>query len=331
MPFPRVHVEAWDPSYGTPLATDDGLAPSESDVDTEVETTQWDPIRGEDDGVGEVWFVDGIRRVDARLTIDREGAAPLAGLCGSHAVGAVHWDRLGRRSEVEHVRVERLSVVGDGQVVDFPSMGPLRYRSMSVGGGDPADLVSAFHGSMRRAEARLIADLAAAGGFVVGDGPVNDTADHEVVGYVKSHRVAYLTGAPADCIRALPPGHRTPLFLLGAAGSFPRYSWYLRLAAGPDGHGWYGVVRVEVAARLGVDRARRLADRCAALLPLAAAPAHTDARAPQNLVPIGALERRLRRELGDVGLAHRALRAATEHAVLAVSLDEGAVPAEAVA
>jgi hypothetical protein len=45
------------------------------------------------------------------------------------------------------------------------------------------------------------------------------------------------------------------------------------------------------------------------LHPLASVP-HTDPRAPQNLVPIGGLERELRHRLGDQHILYRALRAA---------------------
>ena len=45
-------------------------------------------------------------------------------------------------------------------------------------------------------------------------------------------------------------------------------------------------------------------------LPIAAPPLHLDPRAPQNLIPIGALERELRRGLGDAELVNRKLREA---------------------
>jgi hypothetical protein len=54
----------------------------------------------------------------------------------------------------------------------------------------------------------------------------------------------------------------------------------------------------------------RLADRTAAVLPLVASEPHLDPRAPQNLVPIAALERQLRHRMGDRGLVYRALREA---------------------
>ena len=38
-------------------------------------------------------FVDGVRRVDARLTLDDPVAGPMPGLCGTFAVGATRWER----------------------------------------------------------------------------------------------------------------------------------------------------------------------------------------------------------------------------------------------
>jgi hypothetical protein len=53
-----------------------------------------------------------------------------------------------------------------------------------------------------------------------------------------------------------------------------------------------------------------MADRTAAVLPLVASQEHLDPRAPQNLVPIAALERELRHLMGDRGLVYRAIRSA---------------------
>ena len=48
----------------------------------------------------------------------------------------------------------------------------------------------------------------------------------------------------------------------------------------------------------------------ARLLPPLASSPYKDPRAPQNLVPIGGLERELRHRLGDQHILYRALRAA---------------------
>ncbi|MFQ5553877.1 MAG: DNA double-strand break repair nuclease NurA [Acidimicrobiia bacterium] len=305
-----LYVEGWAPDYGTPLEPDAGLADDEK-VDETVEVAgRWDPIPGNDDGVRRIAFVDGVRRVDARLTID-DPAGPVAGLCGSYGVGAVVWDREKACSVVERAVVRRLAVFGGGRAVPVPVGGPLlAYRSESVPGDDPGALIQRFHGAMRTAEGELSETLAQEGLFVVGDGPINDLSSTEKVGYIKSHRAPYLTDERTPVVARLEPGERTPLFLIGKGGAYERYSWYLRLARLHGGHSWTGVVRVEVSAAVPVALARKIADRTAAVLPLVASVPHVDPRAPQNLVPIAALERELRRRLGDRSFVYRALREA---------------------
>jgi hypothetical protein len=68
------------------------------------------------------------------------------------------------------------------------------------------------------------------------------------------------------------------------------------------------VVRIECSADLPASRVSELADLTALVLPPLASAPHKDPRAPQNLVPIGGLERELRRRLGDQQLLYRALR-----------------------
>jgi len=64
---------------------------------------------------------------------------------------------------------------------------------------------------------------------------------------------------------------------------------------------------VECAAELPVGEAVALADLSAVTLPRFASAPYKDPRAPQNLVPIAGLERRLRALLGDGRLLHRTL------------------------
>ncbi len=56
----RIFVEGWDPEYGTPLDQDEALAPAEGSVDPTVETDDWEPLEGMDDGLEER-DADGIR------------------------------------------------------------------------------------------------------------------------------------------------------------------------------------------------------------------------------------------------------------------------------
>ena len=314
----RVYVEGWAPEYGSAFETDIGLADDDK-VDESVEVAgEWAARPGRDDGVKQVVFVDGVRRIDARLTLD-EPDGPISGICGTYAVGSVRWDRAQVRTDVADVRVERLAVFGRGRGAPLPIAGPqLSYRTEAVPDTDPGALVQRFHGAMRKTEAILSEELAQAGAFVIADGPINDLSATEKVGYVKSHRAPYLSVERAPVIGTLRAGERTPLFLIGAGGAYPRYSWYLRLAQVPSGHSWSGVARAEVSSHLDLATAARIADRTTALLPEVASAGHIDPRAPQNLVPIAALERELRRHLGDPGFVYRALRAATMRTVAGV-------------
>ena len=306
----QLHVESWAPDYGSPFESDAGLAEPEK-VDETVEVAgAWHPLPGRDDGVARVAFVDGVRRVDARLTID-EPAGPVPGICGSYAVGAVVWDRTTPRAVVEHARVSRLAVFGQGKGMPIPVVGPeLSYRSESVPDADPAALITRFHGAMRRAEGELSEQLARTGLFVVSDGPINDMAATDKVGFIKSHRAPYLSLDRAQVVGNLGVGERTPLFLIGRGGTYERYSWYFRIGSRATGHAWTGVVRGEVSAALEARRAAAVADRTTALIPLVASESHIDPRAPQNLIPIAGLENELRRLLGDPKFVYRALRSA---------------------
>jgi hypothetical protein len=103
------------------------------------------------------------------------------------------------------------------------------------------------------------------------------------------------------------PGQRTPAFTMGT--SWRRASWYLQLPR-TSGVPWSGVVRLECSADLPLAEVTRLGDLTARLLPPLASAPHKDPRAPQNLVPIGGLERQLQHRLGDQHVLYRALRAA---------------------
>ncbi|HSL26329.1 MAG TPA: hypothetical protein VLA54_08620, partial [Acidimicrobiia bacterium] len=125
------------------------------------------------------------------------------------------------------------------------------------------------------------------------------------VGYIKTQHVQYLPAPLRPILGRLGHGDRTPLFL--TTTSWSRFSWYLKLPM-PGGGPMDGIVRAEVTADHDLPAARRLADLTAATLCRYASSSHKDPRAPQNLYPIGGLERRLHHLLGDRDLLYRSLR-----------------------
>ena len=147
--------------------------------------------------------------------------------------------------------------------------------------------------------------------LLVVDGPLRGRSHlPRALGYIKSHRAAYLPSEQHSMVGRLAAGQRTPVFRMGT--TWDRHSWYLRLPCLPSAP-WSGIVRVECSPDLPVVEVVALADLSQVTLVRFASTEYKDARAPQNLYPIAGLERELRGRLGDSRLLYRALRfAATD-------------------
>lgn len=299
----RLAVESWAPGFGAPVdAGELEPTPGQVDIDAEVPAAAWRPRRPDGEApAADVVFIDGVRRIDARVWITT-AAGTRPGLCVSYAAGTVRCDGAARVETVE-VRRVLLATAGAPEIVTAGG----RWRPLAAGGDDLETLVGRAQECLRELEVE-VATGGVEAGLVVVDGPLwGRQGVPGAVGYVKTHRVGYLPEAVTDVVADLKPGERTPLFVTQTTWS--RYSWYLRLPGG-DGHPWAGVVRCEASADLPLDAVARLADRTAATLPRFASQPHKDPRAPQNLYPIAGLERELRRRLGDPALLERQLRAA---------------------
>jgi hypothetical protein len=309
-------VDPWDPGYGMALRDEtDGGALQESSaelvLDLEQPADQWRPVDPDlAAGLpGNVLFLDGVRRIDASIWVHGQSPQPAPGIAASFAAGLVACDGAAR---VVDVAVERGLFTAAPDATDIVTRHahyPARLARASSNGHDPLSL--ALQQRLTDAEVQLAmafrARNPAGDDLLVVDGPLRGrTHLDRTVGYVKTHHASYLPATQAAVVAALAPGQRTPVFLMGT--SWRRDSWYLRLPGSP-GAPWSGVVRLECSADLPIARATALADLTARLLPPLASSPHKDPRAPQNLVPIGGLERELRHRLGDQQLLYRSLRA----------------------
>lgn len=298
----RFTVEAWDSDYGAPTDPELDDASDNVDVSIEVKLNDWHPLLPESGGVADILFVDGVRRVDATLWIDNPPDFPGFALAATYAAGAV---RCNGTAVLEEFAVERglftSAPAGDVET----SVGT--YGVKATKGTTPEELWLGIQQRMGSLEAAV---TRAAGGaeLLVVDGPLSHARDIDnAIGYIKTQKVQYLPMELRQVLTSLPAGYRTPLFI--TTTSWSRYSWYLRLAnhAGPAG----GLVRCEIDADMEVGDAARVANKVSATLPRFASARHKDPRAPQNLYPIGGLERDLRHRLGDKERAMRALRIAS--------------------
>jgi hypothetical protein len=282
-------------------------------LDVELPPERWRPLDaapGTQESTS-VLFVDGVRRVEA-IAWGGTGpdGVPAMGLFASCAAGVVRC-RPGR-AELLDAEVRRSLVSGALRFDDVVTRAG-RFAADPVGlkdsGPPPAQqLADRVQRRMRELEATLsqwVAAEAEYGELLVLDGPLNNQVRRpHVLGYAKTHGTFYLPTELNRLVGTLATGQRTPVFGLG-----DQLSWYLKLPGG-SGAPWAGVVRVECWARSRVAEALELAARSQRTLPRYASAEYKDARAPQNLYPIGGLERQLRRRLGDQALLHRAIRAA---------------------
>lgn len=305
----RMAVDAWAPEMGTPGGEPEpvGRADGSVDVTVELPAADWAPRRPSGaPPAGPVAFVDGVRRIDAQLWLHQPGERTRQALAASIGAGVVRCDA--DRATVVACEVRRL-LLGPAASIDHLETSVGTFAARPVADDDPETLRAAVQERLRRLERQVLEQVADDTSLLVVDGPLDATLSHDrTVGYVKRHHVGYLDDPVQGTVADLAAGERTPLFLI--TSSWTRYAWYLRLPYGGDGHPWAGVVRCEASADLPRGEVVRLADQVTTCLPRFASQPHTDRRAPQNLHPIGGLERELTHRLGDAALVLRALRAA---------------------
>lgn len=304
-------VEDWAAAYGSPylVKESDEANLSGGLVEDGDELVSHPPV-AESGPERPIAFVDGVRRGEAAMSdVDPGTGAMVRAVAGTHACGAVVGVPDGALS-FQEVRVSRMVIWGSGVHRELPSVkGGWEWTVRSVPDDAPDAPLKALQNRMRQEEGLVAEDQAARGGLVIVDGPLNfvRSRDLPVVGYIKTHYRSLLPPEQHRRIADLSPGERTSIFSLGE----DRYSCYLRLTPSTRLSGpWSGIVRLEIPAATGLRVAVETMNRVAAMIPRYAGVAHRDPRAPQNLQPVGALERELRHRMGDAALAYRAVRAA---------------------
>jgi hypothetical protein len=319
----KFSVDGWDPSYGPAFEVEE-LAETTAAIDAglEVPPGEWAPMAPRVSSAlpSVVLFVDGVRRVDARVWIDDADAAgggerAVAGLCASYAAGVVRASGRDARVVVSEVR---RGLFTEAHTATHIATNSGTYQMHHVVPKPTQPISTTLTNALQRALADLEITVAVAAranapqvddDLLIVDGAVQSRAHlPRTLGCIKSHSARYLPTELNDVVAELGTGERTPVF--SVATGWERYTWYLRLPCEPAGP-WTGIVRLEAAPTLDLAEVTALAKMSQLLLGRFASVEYKDSRAPQNLVPIAGLEKDLRHRLGLAPLLYRGIRTAS--------------------
>jgi uncharacterized protein len=297
------------PDYEGSVEIDPDEAGSQGDIDARVETHDWKAVPPPSvQTLPALYFIDGVQRTEARVLAWREDSL-IHGMFGTIAAGAVTSNE--DRAVFDSCSVRRVLILGRGHNCSANMLAGnvhVTFEGIASGAAAPAELARELRALMRQLEAKIAEGVVGDNRVVFIDGPLAYiSSPGSVVGLIKRISLPYLDPSRFALATFLSLAERTPVFLI-SDGKRDRYSWYLRIGVGRSfDHVLAGVIRLEIGAAVGLEGACRLAGMSAAVLPRFASMAVRDARAPQNLVPIGALEEELRRRMGDPLVIRRAI------------------------
>jgi uncharacterized protein len=316
----KFRLEPWRTDYEPPIQLIEDLSPSQSDVDPTVETEDWECFQPDQplQLPTRLIFIDGRRRIDASL-VGGSGNTVAYGVFGTIAVGAVVVDRTIPHANCTQITIRRvLGFGGEQQAVLTRIPCPLGSKAELV--YEPAkpsiDNTPAVRGlivqnAMLAAEEQLVSQQTNdTHTLVIRDGRLSHKSANFVLGYVKTMQKNYLSEKYAAMLWQLSPQTRSPIFLIKEQNR-PRYSWYIKSGDGSakkSHHDLHGIVRLELSSEISLEAAKEIANQTSYLIPQYASHPSRDPRAPQNLTPVGALERKLGRRMGNAALITRRLQ-----------------------
>jgi hypothetical protein len=329
----NLRLDPWAAEYNTAYYAE--VANREDDqvsLDTALEhpADAWQPVRDAPPETlwTDVFFLDGSRRVEERVLLEQDRRQLAFGAMGTYAVGAVsccsHFSR--PATFVGDMRVKRVCALSSGyDRVNDPApleltalapfqLGHLRYDIIPTEETDADAVVRKLQQEMLEAEKALAGNLADTHehALIIVDGRRSLVSrERNLVGYVKTIHDIKINRAQLDVVQKLEQGERSPIYLVNPGRSEQQYfEWFLRLR---DPRPWLyslaGMVRLQAYAGSEAEQylgdTINLANWLSATLPKLASRQHQDPRAPQQLLPVRALEAELRRRMGHPAVLRR--------------------------
>jgi uncharacterized protein len=320
----KLRLDPWAAEYNTAYFAEDAPLNTPERVDVLVETDVWQAIRPTSATTpwDKLLFIDGGRRIEARVLLELEREQVAFGAMGTFAVGAVDCcSRQSRQAEVLETIIERICALGGGHTVPAfdietkPSnLGLLRYKVSETKERDAEAVVRHLQEVMLKAEQLLASRLVQhhPNALIICDGPRPlISGERNIIGYVKTIHDPRLSREQLAVVRSLEEGERSPVYLVHTKDAANDYfEWFLRLR---DPRPWLyslaGMVRIQAYAgenpRETIEDVIELANWTCLNLTKFASRQHQDPRAPQQLLPTRALESELRRRMGDAQLIRR--------------------------
>lgn len=284
------------------------ISADEGVIEDAVEHEEWRPLRPRPHQPPRTLaFIDGVERREKRLSAEGEGRF-VPGMLASFAAGTV-WP--GKAKGACAAQVQRRLITGAGITAPAltlrSSTAAMTYTPVSSPETDFEGLGKTLNQLRADLEARLVHQLQGEGaGVIIVDGRLPPDAEAPAVGLIKTpHILPSVVSRHFEVLAAIEAGERSPVFIRRRSDR-PFYCWFVGLQTpGPADVALSGLALLEMSGSTPQTEVVEIADWSAAMLPSFASKAYQDDRAPQNLLPVGVLERELRHLLGDPDLVHR--------------------------
>ncbi|HIP98903.1 MAG TPA: hypothetical protein EYH37_06060 [Aquifex aeolicus] len=291
----------------------------------EVKRENWKPIKVDGNLPPKIVFIDGVRRTEYRVEIFDGNRFAGEGIFISIGAGALLIDRSLDRVDYKLLyRNVKRYFIHNAKGVKVPprwetTVGETKlvFETMD----SPMENVSEYaNGVMKKMELEVLRQVYGSDIFVVSDGPVKTTKFlPNVIYLVKESRYFYLQGLE-EVLFNIKGGERTPLFLFEEEAKrtkggktegvkVKKVGCYVRLApVHPQmavENPLAGIARLEVPHGGDLKLLKEIMEKGASVAVYFANDPLRDRRSPQNLTPIAALEKELRRLLGKYEIIRR--------------------------
>ena len=153
-----MRLDPWPGDYDGALQIEEFEQTQTAEIETEVEANSWSAIPPQDrDRPSRSAFIDGVRRIDARVLGESGSGQPVYGMFGSLAVGAVEVEE--NRASVERVIVRRYLILGSNESSDAEALqignASVTFEAYSTVDSAPNAPMLALQNLMRSEEASL--------------------------------------------------------------------------------------------------------------------------------------------------------------------------------